>query len=156
MATTEYKPVPNWPGYYVTSTGVVTGPKGTQLKNTHHDGSYYRVQLWSKGKYKSFLVHVLVMELFGPERPSVTHQVDHLDGDGLNNSLSNFEWVTPKENSIRRSARLGGNPKARRGHLPCIKCQERPRRVYGKGTIGSLCKPCHAVEEQNRYSAKRA
>lgn len=148
----ESKLIAGWPGYSVTSTGVVAGPRSAQLKNTYSSASsypYYRVQLWNKGRYRSFLVHVLVLELFGPPRPSPDHEVDHLDGDGMNNDLSNLEWVTSQENAARRSARLGGNPKARKDHLPCHSCGLNERRPGS-----SDCRECHADQERHRYHRK--
>jgi hypothetical protein len=46
-------------------------------------------------------VHHLVLEAFGPPQPNGP-EVDHLDRNRMNNCIRNLEWVTRKENLIRR------------------------------------------------------
>lgn len=51
------------------------------------------------------LIHVLVAEAFiGPREQG--YEVDHKDGNKLNNSVLNLEYVTPRENT-QRAFRLG-------------------------------------------------
>ena len=58
---------------------------------------YLMVELRDNGKRSGRTVHRLVAEAF-LERPSESHEVNHLDGDKTNNHLSNLEWVTTQEN----------------------------------------------------------
>lgn len=63
---------------------------------------YLRVTLYKPGmsyKYKSLLVHRIVAEAF-LARPNESEdlEVNHIDGNKYNNSVSNLEWVSPSEN----------------------------------------------------------
>lgn len=58
---------------------------------------YQSVQLWRDGKYFSRLVHTLVAAAFiGPKPPN--HDVNHIDGDKVNNARPNLEYLTRSEN----------------------------------------------------------
>ena len=58
---------------------------------------YKVVKLTVFGNSKSFLVHRLVAMAF-LENEKEKKQVNHIDGNKLNNCVDNLEWVTPKEN----------------------------------------------------------
>jgi hypothetical protein len=74
------------------------GSKGKKLKQFIVKG-YFRVSLWIDGKMYQKNVHRLLAEKY-IENPFDKAQVNHKDGDKLNNDLSNLEWVTPRENTI--------------------------------------------------------
>lgn len=85
--------------YYVTEEGFVYSLKSKKylknVLNTHR--GYYKVSLMlSEGK-RDIEVHRLVALAFIPN-PENKPQVNHKDGNKLNNHVSNLEWVTDSEN----------------------------------------------------------
>jgi len=66
---------------------------------------YYVVDLSKRGYRKNVKVHRLVALAFIPN-PDNKPQVNHIDGDKLNNHVSNLEWATCLENN--RHARANG------------------------------------------------
>lgn len=59
---------------------------------------YYLVTLCYEGKQKNKFIHRLLAESF-IENPECKPVVNHKDGVKTNNSISNLEWCTVKENS---------------------------------------------------------
>lgn len=56
-----------------------------------------RVCLWKDGKSKTFLVSRLVAISF-LENLNNLPQINHIDGNSMNNNVNNLEWCTAKEN----------------------------------------------------------
>src|SRR5574344_1033560 len=59
---------------------------------------YYQVVLRKNGKKYYKRVHRLVAEAFLPNELNLP-QVNHIDGDKLNNNISNLEWCDNKNNT---------------------------------------------------------
>lgn len=70
----------------------------------HHKG-YLRI---SAHGVKPRFIHRLVAIHFIPN-PDNLPQVNHIDGDKLNNNVSNLEWCTNKENSYHYYSKHGYN-----------------------------------------------
>ena len=69
------------------------------LKPSNTSTGYKKVELCKDGKRKSFKVHRLVAIAFIPN-PDNKPEVNHIDGNKINNNIDNLEWVTSSENSI--------------------------------------------------------
>jgi hypothetical protein len=102
MEDTEvWRNVNNYENYEVSSLGNVKNKNTGRILKAANNGGYYCVGL-SNIKTKTFSVHRLVADAF-IENPENKSDVNHKDKNSLNNSLSNLEWNTPKENNIHKS-----------------------------------------------------
>ena len=112
-------PIPGYEGYLATTCGNIislvsgrTTANSTRfydpklLKGRDADG-YLRVDLYKESIVKSERVHRLIAMAFFEEPEAVYEkgnegsercQVNHIDGNKKNNSVSNLEWCTPAEN----------------------------------------------------------
>lgn len=86
---------------------------GKHLKPEFNKG-YYRYTLrCNDNSYKRMLAHRMVALTFISDMTDTDLQVNHIDGNKLNNDVSNLEWVTASYNT--RHAYMKGLAKTRRG-----------------------------------------
>ncbi len=106
--------------YEITSEGEVFGAYGQPISIRPNSDGYASFTAGKKGNRTREKVHRLVAELFIPN-PNNLPEVDHLDGNRMNPSKDNLEWVTHEEN-IQRAHKKGSykgryvgqdNPKAK-------------------------------------------
>lgn len=62
-------------------------------------GGYNKMTICKNGSTKNALIHRLVAIAFIPN-PENKLTVNHIDGNKLNNSVSNLEWATYLENNV--------------------------------------------------------
>lgn len=88
--------------YYITKDGqVISSARRNKkiLKPSKKKNGYLQVSLVKNdGSIKYISIHRLVALAFLPKNNNGALQVNHIDGDKENNSFSNLEWVTSKEN----------------------------------------------------------
>ena len=120
--------------YSISNDGQVKNNK-TQyiLKGDLNCKGYKRVVLEPKGKHH--FIHRLVAEAFIPN-PDNKPQVNHKDGNKLNNHVSNLEWCTNAENTLHSYTALG-----RAGNLTTIGQYNLIMKYTSEGL-----KPRHIVE----------
>jgi hypothetical protein len=109
-----WKDIPGYEGFYMASThGRIksiervsnanlrykTVFKGKILKGRPDGHGYEKVALWNYGKRKDFRIHKLIAITFLNHKPNgMTHVVDHIDANKLNNNINNLQIITNREN----------------------------------------------------------
>ena len=92
--------------YFVSNLGRFKNSSGIIMDNYKvNDNGYIRVYIYNK----TFALHRLIALAF-IENTENKEQVNHIDGNKLNNSVVNLEWVTNQENQIHKfKVGLGNN-----------------------------------------------
>ena len=93
--------------YKVSTLGRVQNSKTGKILIPFTTKNGYQMVSPSRGGTSSKLyVHRLVAEAFIPTK-NTTLQVNHINGNKLDNRLENLEWCTSSENHLHRSRTLG-------------------------------------------------
>lgn len=93
----EWKPIVGYPGYEVSNLGNVRRVSVLQLKQQINPRGRKTVCLYGPNGKKYARVHCLVAAAFiGARAPGM--EINHKDGDRLNNTAANLEYLTADEN----------------------------------------------------------
>ena len=105
----KWKIINNFSNYEISTEGRVRNLK-TQyiLKGRESKSGYLQVFIKNDidGDFKNQYIHRLVAIHF-IENPNNKKEVNHIDGNKLNNTLENLEWCTSSENQKHRQNILG-------------------------------------------------
>ena len=96
----QWKPVPNYEDYNVSSFGRVKSFKNGKVKIMKpklYMNGYLYIGVTKNNKQKAVLIHLLVARLFLQNNEN-KREVDHVDGVKFNNYVGNLRWSTSKEN----------------------------------------------------------
>lgn len=95
----QWKEIQGYNGrYFISSNGQIKNKYGKILKPWIRNG-YYTIGLMVNKKRTNYYIHRLVAEYFLSNPDKQKNFVNHLDGDKLNNNVSNLEWCTRQENA---------------------------------------------------------
>ena len=92
----QYKDTP----YFITDDGKVFR-NGKEIKGGLTKKGYKKIIMCFDKKVHTFSTHRLVGELY-LDNPDNKPQINHIDGNKLNNHYTNLEWVTNQENCNHR------------------------------------------------------
>jgi hypothetical protein len=76
---------------------IVTKKENKILKTRINKNNREQIMLYKNGKRKNMTVHRLVASAF-LENPNNYPEVNHIDGNSLNNNVNNLEWCTKQYN----------------------------------------------------------
>lgn len=94
----EWRKIKEFDNYSVSNFGEIRNDKTGRILKLHISTSgYYQVMMGRKTIPQ--YVHRLVAKAFIPNN-SNKPQVDHIDGNKLNNSVENLRWVSVSENCL--------------------------------------------------------
>ena len=105
------------------------------LTPTIDNTGYYVVSLWKNNLHTRPHIHRLVIEAFVPNLENKP-QVNHIDGNKLNNCVDNLEWCTASENGI---------------HAYKTGLNKSKRCVYQYDLDGNFIKKWESIKEANNY-----
>lgn len=95
------EPIKDYPLYQIDTDGNIYNQNGSLKTLISNHNGYYQVSFIVDGKIYTERVNRLVAKQFIlNDDPINKTQVNHKDGNKLNNNVSNLEWVTPSENCL--------------------------------------------------------
>lgn len=94
-----WKDIINFPNYQISNLGNVYSKKNYKIRKSFVSNGYLCIYLFKNGKRYRKKIHRLVAEAFIPN-PNNLPIINHIDGNKMNNIVSNLEWCTSKQNTI--------------------------------------------------------
>ena len=122
--------------YRINDQGTIIGPRGRVIKTRYNSDGYLMVTLGQLPVRTTYRVHRLVAECF-LSRSNDHDEVNHIDFNRSNNSVTNLEWVTHADNvrySYKRGRHTGSRARERNGrHILCAGDIPKIRKMIAEG-----------------------
>lgn len=161
--------IKDFPNYKISKSGKIVNIRtGKLISISIHKQGYRVVRLWCKGVSRLMKIYRLKAEAFIPN-PENKREVNHLDGDRMNEKLKNLEWATPSENmkhAFKNGLAKGQFGKGSKHQLRKVSLEDiyeiRRLRKEGKKlkeigaiynlvdrTVCNICKHKQTIEDEN-------
>lgn len=102
------KLIDGYDNYYIKEDGSIWNSKKNLILKPRVNKGYMQIILCKKSKHSTFKIHRLIAIAFIPN-PDNKREINHIDGNKLNNNIDNLEWCTRSENNYHAS-RMGLKP----------------------------------------------
>lgn len=121
-AKERWLPVPGYESDYIVSSfgnvAPISGRRGSRpfkpLSQSLCGSGYLKVTLRKNGNGANVMIHRIVALAFVPN-PEHKPQINHKNGNKLDNRAENLEWVTRSENQLH-AYRVLGRARSHKGH----------------------------------------
>ena len=150
-----WKNIPGYIRYKVSNYGVVKvlhRDEWKVLKGRSTGNGYWCVDMWENGSRKTISVHRLVMNVFCGNSDKY---VDHINGNKLDNRLSNLRYCTVRENNSFRNHSDSSKVSSRYTGVTWNKCKNCwQSRIWLHGRMVHIGCFKDEIEASNAYQEK--
>lgn len=125
----DFKQIDCLPNYEISESCVIRDKRNKRIKGQYIGSTgYYMVSISQNNRTKPYKVHRLLMQTFTPN-PNGYKEVNHIDGNKLNNDLKNLEWCDHRQNMshafksglVNNSGEKNGMAKLKDADIPIIR-----------------------------------
>lgn len=139
METEIFKTIEEFPNYMISNFGnIIKTKSGNQLTKVMNDRGYNQIRFCINGKTYKKKIHRLVANAFIPN-PNKLPEINHKDGNKSNNTVSNLEWCTRKQN-MEHASKI----------LHSMKWSESRRSQFVSSRKGKECKKKLSKDQINK------
>lgn len=149
----DFVPIPSHPNYSISRDGRVMHCGVREVKIGVNTVGYKRFSVVKDGKQVGLLVHRVLAEVFLGLDPSTKMEVNHINGDKLDNRLENLQVLTRLEHN-RITTRSHIYPGETDELKMCRRCRTLvPRTLFRNTGNKSWCPPC--ITDANRIAQEK-